>query len=60
MLGRTATAAEAFFSQYPAGSVPLAELHALMKDFQCTKWFVTRKAIEIVDHALTASGGRGT
>jgi hypothetical protein len=27
--------------------------------FQCTKWFVTRKAIEIVDRALTASGGEG-
>jgi alkylation response protein AidB-like acyl-CoA dehydrogenase len=30
-----------------------------MKDFQCTKWFVNRKAIEITDRALTASGGTG-
>jgi L-evernosamine nitrososynthase len=59
MLTRTATTAEAFFSQHPVGKVPLDELHALMKDFQCTKWFVNRKAIEIVDRALTASGGAG-
>jgi alkylation response protein AidB-like acyl-CoA dehydrogenase len=59
MLARTATTADAFFSHYPAGTVPLSELHDLMKDFQCTKWFVNRKAIEIVDRAMTASGGAG-
>lgn len=59
MLARTATMADAYFSQHPAGSAPLGELHELMKDFQCTKWFVNRKAIEIVDRALTASGGAG-
>jgi alkylation response protein AidB-like acyl-CoA dehydrogenase len=59
MLARTATTADAFFGDHPAGKVPLGELHALMKDFQCTKWFVNRKAIEIVDRALTASGGAG-
>ena len=59
MLARTATMADAFFSQHLAGSAPLGELHELMKDFQCTKWFVNRKAIEIVDRALTASGGAG-
>jgi alkylation response protein AidB-like acyl-CoA dehydrogenase len=59
MLARTATAADAFFRQHPAGTVPLRELHALMKDFQCTKWFVNHKAIEIVNRALTASGGAG-
>ncbi len=59
MLGRTATLVDAFFQQYPEGEVPLDALHQRMKDFQCTKWFVTRKAIEIVDRALTASGGAG-
>jgi len=56
MLARTATMADALFRQHPAGSAPLGELHELMKDFQWTKWFVNRKAIEIVDRALTASG----
>jgi alkylation response protein AidB-like acyl-CoA dehydrogenase len=59
ILARTATMADTFFSQHPAGAVPLGELHELMKDFQCTKWFVNRKAIDIVDRALTASGGAG-
>jgi alkylation response protein AidB-like acyl-CoA dehydrogenase len=38
---------------------PVPELHALMKDFQCAKWFVNRKAIEIIDRAMAASGGAG-
>jgi hypothetical protein len=29
-------------------------LDDLMKDFQCTKWVVTRKAVDIVDRALTS------
>jgi alkylation response protein AidB-like acyl-CoA dehydrogenase len=59
MLGRTAMAADAFFEQHPAEGIPLNELHELMKDFQCAKWFVNRKAIDVVDRALTASGGAG-
>jgi alkylation response protein AidB-like acyl-CoA dehydrogenase len=59
ILARTAMAADALFSQYPAEGMPLGELHALMKDLQCAKWFVNRKAIDIVDRALTASGGAG-
>jgi alkylation response protein AidB-like acyl-CoA dehydrogenase len=59
ILGRTAMMADAFFSQHPVEGVPLDQLHALMKDFQCAKWFVNRKAIDIVDRALTASGGAG-
>jgi L-evernosamine nitrososynthase len=59
ILGRSAMTAEAFFAQHPAEGIPLRELHELMKDFQCAKWFVNRKAIDIVDRALTASGGAG-
>jgi alkylation response protein AidB-like acyl-CoA dehydrogenase len=59
ILGRTAMMADAFFSQHPVEGVPLDQLHALMKDFQCAKWFVNRRAIDIVDRALTASGGAG-
>jgi alkylation response protein AidB-like acyl-CoA dehydrogenase len=59
MLERTGRAVDTFYSEHGAGSVPLDEFHELTKDFQCTKWFVQRKAIEIVDRALTASGGAG-
>ena len=30
-----------------------------MKDVQCTKWFLGQKAVEVVDRALTLSGGAG-
>ena len=30
-----------------------------MKHFQCAKWVVTHRAIEVVDRALTLSGGAG-
>jgi L-evernosamine nitrososynthase len=59
ILGRTAMATDTLFSQHPAEGIPLCELHELMKDLQCAKWFVNRKAIDIVDRALTASGGAG-
>jgi alkylation response protein AidB-like acyl-CoA dehydrogenase len=59
ILGRTGMAADAFFSRHPAAGIPLQELHELMKDFQCAKWFVNRRAIDIVDRALTVSGGAG-
>jgi alkylation response protein AidB-like acyl-CoA dehydrogenase len=60
MVERTGTMMDAFFAaQSPTGNLPLQEMHEVMKDFQCTKWFVTRKAIETVDRALTLSGGAG-
>lgn len=59
MLDRTLLRIDAAFADHPGGGAPLDGLHPLMKDFQCTKWFVNRKAIDIVDRALTASGGSG-
>jgi alkylation response protein AidB-like acyl-CoA dehydrogenase len=59
ILARTMTLADRLFQTYPAGSVPMAELHEVMKDFQCTKLVVTRNAVTIVDRALTVSGGAG-
>jgi alkylation response protein AidB-like acyl-CoA dehydrogenase len=37
----------------------MSELHQVMKDFQCAKLVVTRKAVDVVDRALTVSGGTG-
>ena len=59
MVARSGLAIDAFFAEHGAGDAPFEELHELNKDFQCTKWFVNRKAIEIVDRALTVSGGAG-
>jgi alkylation response protein AidB-like acyl-CoA dehydrogenase len=59
MLARSTTLADALFQTYLAGSVPMTELHGVMKDFQCTKLVLTRKAVDIVDRALTVSGGAG-
>jgi alkylation response protein AidB-like acyl-CoA dehydrogenase len=59
MLARTMTLADGLFQTYPAGSVPMAELYEVMKDFQCAKLVITRNAVAIVDRALTVSGGAG-
>jgi len=37
----------------------LEPAHQLMKEFQCAKTFVNKRAIEIVDTAMTLSGGSG-
>lgn len=43
----------------PAGTVPLADLQAVNAESQATKFEVNRRAIDIVDRALTVSGGAG-
>jgi len=58
-LERTTMTADTLYQQASASSPTLETLHQLMKDIQCTKWFVTRAAISIVDKAMTASGGAG-
>jgi alkylation response protein AidB-like acyl-CoA dehydrogenase len=59
MSERSAQTVDAVLAAHPPGDAPIGELHDLNKDFQCTKWFVQRKAIEIVDRALQLSGGSG-
>ena len=41
------------------GESKLALLHDLMREFQGAKWVANRKAIEVVDRAMTISGGAG-
>lgn len=57
MLARTAQLADSQFQGQIGPDESLDALQLLHKDFQCTKWFVTRKAIDIVDRAMTLSGG---
>lgn len=59
MIERTASLVDAYLLSHSASEVELAELHELMCDFQCTKWVANRKAIEVVDRAMTLSGGAG-
>ena len=47
------------FTRRPVADVTIDVLHQLNKEFQSLKLVVNRKAIEIVDRALTASGGAG-
>lgn len=57
MLGRTGVAVDDLLLGDPGHPIAIDDLHSLMKDLQCTKWMVNRKAIDIVDRALTATGG---
>lgn len=59
MLTCTGMTMDGFYEARPIGGVPQDELHALNKDLQCAKWFIMRKAIEIVDRSMTLSGGAG-
>jgi alkylation response protein AidB-like acyl-CoA dehydrogenase len=59
MVARTGVTLDTFFQSHSVGPLPLGDLHEVMRDFQCTKWVVTRKAIEVVDLTLTVSGGAG-
>jgi L-evernosamine nitrososynthase len=41
------------------GELSITELHDLNREFQCAKLVVNRKCIDVVDRALTLSGGAG-
>jgi alkylation response protein AidB-like acyl-CoA dehydrogenase len=58
VLERSATNTDAALEAHPE-TLPVDLAQFLAKDFQCAKRFVTQKAIDIVDRALTASGGSG-
>jgi alkylation response protein AidB-like acyl-CoA dehydrogenase len=57
MLERTGRAVDAALAVSAAPDAPLGPLHALHRDFRCTKYVVNQHAIRIVDRALTLSGG---
>ena len=60
MIARTGLTADAYCREHLLGvEGPTDDMHELHKEAQCTKWFVNRKAIDIVDRALTLSGGAG-
>ncbi len=59
MLTRTSQALDIYFAEHKLGESDHDALDLLAKDLQCTKWFVNRKAVDVVDRALTASGGSG-
>ena len=59
MVERSAATVDAYLLGRPDSEAEIGALHDLMRDFQCTKWVANRKAIEVVDRALTLSGGAG-
>ncbi len=54
---RTGHLASAYFDTYPPGQAPEEESFALLKQHQIMKWTLQRKAIDVVDKAMTATGG---
>ena len=59
MLERTARRADEYFDAHLPSRMTDDEMHQLNKDYICTKTFLNRKAIDIVDRAMAASGGAG-
>ena len=59
MVAGTGATLDSFFQTHGIGPLPREDLHEVMKEFQCTKWVVTRRAIGVVDWASTLSGGAG-
>ena len=58
ILERSAANTDALLDAHPE-AIPADLARSMAKDFHCAKRFVTKTAIGIVDHALTASGGSG-
>ena len=59
MIERSAQMVDAYLGTHLDSEVSEDEMHELMRDFQCTKWIANRKCIDVVDRAMTLSGGAG-
>lgn len=46
-----------FFSRFATSDPPAEEANTLMKELQCMKYVVNRKACDVVDRAMTVAGG---
>lgn len=57
IIERTGRFSDDFHSRYGAAEAPEQESHDMLREFQLMKWVVNRKAIEIVDRAMTVCGG---
>lgn len=57
MVKRLGLIADEFLARYPQSDAPVEEANALMKEVQCMKYVVNRKAIDVVDRAMTVCGG---
>jgi L-evernosamine nitrososynthase len=53
---RVGRAADGFLREYVTGEVPVEVADDLMKELQCMKYVVNRKAIDVVDRAMTICG----
>ena len=59
MVGWAGQISDEYIDRYPRGDAPLDAALERMRQFQSAKYVVNRKAIDVVDKALTASGGAG-
>jgi alkylation response protein AidB-like acyl-CoA dehydrogenase len=50
---------DAYTSRYARGQGTIEDSLELQSEFQCAKYVANRKAIDVVDKALTISGGAG-
>jgi len=57
MTERLGRLADAFQRRYACEEPPVDEANDIMKEVQCMKYVVTRKAVDIVDRAMTVCGG---
>jgi alkylation response protein AidB-like acyl-CoA dehydrogenase len=57
IIERTGRLSDEYFRRNPFGTTPSDEAFELVTQNQCMKWTVQRNAINIVDKAMTATGG---